>query len=172
MAFLKVYSRILDVLEKIVKILVIVLLSGIVLIMFTQSILRYVFHHSLVWAEELAVYFCIYCVMFGLCIAVRRESHLQVDVILNMMSKRYRALFTAVTSVIAIGVMVFFLRYAMDLLKLATGISATLPITIKDVYMSFPIGCVLVIIFSLENIVINFLKFKNNGELPGEEAEQ
>lgn len=169
MAFLEKYSKVIDVLEKIIRVILIILLAGIVLIMFMQTVLRYGFNAALPWCEELALYMCLYCVLLGLSIAVRKDSHLQVDILLKFYSPRIKALMTAITSIIAIVVMIFFIRYALSLMKIATGVSPTLPITMWQVYLAFPIGCTLVILFSLENIIKNFIMFKHNGQLPGKE---
>lgn len=166
MKFLEKYSKFLDIIEKILRVVLIVLLGGMVLIMFYQTVMRYVFNHSQTWCEELALYMGVYCVLLGISIATRRESHLQVDFLMNFCSARIKCLFTAVSSVIAIVVMIFFCYYSINLLEVAVGKSTTLPLTMRDIYLVFPIGSILLILFSLENIVKNFIAFKHNGELP------
>ncbi|MPN62800.1 hypothetical protein SDC9_210553 [bioreactor metagenome] len=62
--------------------------------------------------------------------------------------------------------MVVFCLYAISLCQYATGKSTTLPIEMKQIYYAFPVGSILVILFSVENIYRNFLGFLHNGELP------
>lgn len=67
------YSRLLDGVEKVIKILEILLLAAITLIMIYQCIMRYGFHSARPWCEELALYLSIYSVFLGIPIAVRRQ---------------------------------------------------------------------------------------------------
>ena len=156
---IKAYSTFLDIVEKILKVIEIVLLSAITLIMFSQCVMRYVFSNAQPWCEELCLYLCVYSVFLGIPIAVRRESHLQVDFLLNFMSQRIRYLVTAVSSVAAIVFMCVFFKYSVSLIGHATGASTTLPIRMRDVYYAFPISAVLLILFSLESIAKNFSAF-------------
>lgn len=59
------YSRLLDGVEKVIKILEILLLAAITLIMIYQCIMRYGFHSARPWCEELALYLSIYSVFWG-----------------------------------------------------------------------------------------------------------
>lgn len=53
---IKAYSKFLDILEKIQRIILTVSVPGMVLIMFYQVVMRYVFHNSPAWSEELVRY--------------------------------------------------------------------------------------------------------------------
>jgi len=163
---LNVYSKFLDVLEKILRVVLIVLLAAMVLIMFYQVIMRYVFSSSQPWCEELTLYLGVYSIFLGICIATRRDSHLQVDFLLNFYSPKIRSLTMAICSVIAIVVMILFCKYALSLMVVATGKSTTLPITMRQVYLVFPIGSVLMILYSIEGVAKNLIAFKNNGKYP------
>lgn len=160
---LKKYSGFLDIVEKILRVIEIGLLSGITLIMCYQCIMRYIFSNAQPWCEELSLYLCIYSVLLGISIAVRKESHLQVDFLLNFMKYSTRCLITALSSIVAIAFMIVFCAYSISLIQHATGASTTLPILIRHVYFAFPIGSILLILFSIENIAKNlgeFMKFK------------
>lgn len=172
MRFLKHYSKILDVVEKVLRVILIVLMGCMTLVIFFQALMRYVFNHPLSWCEELAVYMVVYCVMLGICIATRKESHLQVDFLLSFFSQKTKCLITAVSSVIAIVVMLMFGWYSISLMEVAVGKSTTLPLTMRDIYLVFPVGSVLLILFSVESIVKNFIAFKNGGNLPALEGGQ
>ena len=78
---IKAYSKFLDILEKIQRIILTVSVPGMVLIMFYQVVMRYVFSNSPAWSEELVRYLFIFNVMMAAAIAVRRNSHLQIDVL-------------------------------------------------------------------------------------------
>lgn len=172
MNLLRKYSKFLDVIEKIIRVVLIALMGLMALILFFQAVMRYVFSNPQSWCEELAVYMVVYCVMLGICIATRRESHLQVDFLLSFCSVRIKCLITAISSIVAIVVMIFFCSYSLSLMQVAVGRSTTLPITMREIYLVFPVGSILLILFSVENIAKNLFAFKNNGVFPAEEGGQ
>ena len=53
---IKAYSKFLDILEKIQRVILTVSVPAMVLIMFYQVVMRYVFHNSPAWSEELVRY--------------------------------------------------------------------------------------------------------------------
>ncbi len=165
------YSRMLDGLQKVLKILEIILLAAITLIMVYQCIMRYCFSHAQPWCKELSIYLMIYSVFLGIPIAVRHDNHLQVDFLLSFFSQRVRHLISAISAVVAIVFMVVFCIYGVSLIEHATGASTTLPLRMRDIYYSFPIGAVLVILFAVEVAIKNFLLFLGKGAAPAGEEE-
>ncbi|WP_312280919.1 TRAP transporter small permease [Oscillibacter sp.] len=153
------YTRFLDGVQRVIKVLEIILLAAITLIMVYQCMMRYIFQNAQPWCEELALYLSIYSIFLGIPIAVRRDSHLQVDFLLAFMSKKFRYLISAISSVAAIVFMLVFCYYGLSLIQHATSASTTLPLKMRDIYYSFPVGAVLVILFSVEAAVRNFLNF-------------
>lgn len=85
---LKKYTKFLDGLESVEKVFLVVTAAIMVIVIAYQVVLRYVFHASNAWSEELARYLFIYDVFIGSAIALRKNSHLQVDVFLNLMKER------------------------------------------------------------------------------------
>ena len=158
------YSRLLDGVEKVIKVLEILLLAAITLIMIYQCIMRYLFNSARPWCEELSLYLSIYSVFLGIPIAVRRDSHLQVDFLLNFMSQKTRYLISSISAIVAAVFMIFFCKYGVSLIGHATGASTTLPIKMRDVYYAFPVGAVLMVLYSVESAVKNFQLFQ--GKLP------
>ena len=77
-----------DGLESVEKVFLVVTAAIMVIVIAYQVVLRYVFHASNAWSEELARYLFIYDVFIGSAIALRKNSHLQVDVFLNLMKER------------------------------------------------------------------------------------
>ena len=90
--FLNGYTKFMDVLEKILRWILGISMAVMVAVIFYQVILRYVFHNSNIWSEELARYLMCYAVLFGAAIAVRKGSHLQVDFLINMLPERARCI--------------------------------------------------------------------------------
>lgn len=166
MQLLHAYSRFLDALTRVLRVILIAMLAAMVLIMFFQVIMRYVFSNAQPWCEELTLYLGVFNIFLGLGIASRQESHLQVDFLLRLYTPRVKCLMTALCSIIAIGVMVVFAVYSVSLMHHATGQSFTMPIKMKQIYAAFPIGSVLVCLYSVEIVARNLIGFFHNGELP------
>lgn len=164
------YSRFLDGVQKVLKVLEILLLAAITLIMVYQCVMRYLFQNAQPWCEELSLYLSIYSVFLAIPIAVRRDSHLQVDFLLSFMSRKTRHLISAISAVVAIVFMVVFCKYGISLIGHATSASTTLPLHMRDIYYSFPIGAVLVILFSVEAAAKNFLLFF--GKVPADSGKE
>jgi len=57
-----------------------------------QVVARYIFNYSLPWGEELSRYFLIWIAWIGACLAVKKNSHLRVELIksyLKPLSQKY-----------------------------------------------------------------------------------
>lgn len=172
MKILNAYSKFLDKLTKVLKAILIAMLAVMVLIMFYQVIMRYIFSNAKPWAEELTLYISIFMIMLALGIASRNDSHLQVDFLTRMYKPKMRCFMTAFWSIVSIIVMALFAYFSVSLMGHATARSVTLPITMAQVYTAFPIGAVILILYSIEIAARNIVGFKNNGELPALPSEQ
>jgi len=86
-----------------------------VIVITYQVILRYVFHASNAWSEELARYLFIYDVFIGSAIALRKNSHLQVDVFLNLMKPKTKYLYTIIITILGVAFLVVLFLYSVKL---------------------------------------------------------
>ena len=96
---IKLYSKFLDLLEWVEKVILAVSVFVMVIIMVYQVILRYVFSNPNAWSEELARYLFILNVMLAAAIAVRRNSHMQIDILINLFSERVKHIFTIISTI-------------------------------------------------------------------------
>lgn len=161
----KGYSRFLDFLEKIEKVFLALTVSVMIIIMVYQVVMRYVFSNANSWSEELARYLFIYDVMIGASIAIRRNSHLQIDMLINLLSAKTRSVFTIVTTLVGMVFLGFLLNYSLMLCQ--TGgrtMSAGLGIPMSIPYASVPIGIVLMLLTSVEIVLKNVAALRDNGE--------
>jgi TRAP-type C4-dicarboxylate transport system, small permease component len=153
---LKAYSKFLDKLETIEKLFLYVTVTLMVIVIVYQVILRYCFSASNSWSEELARYLFIYDVMIGAAIATRKNSHLQVDFLINLLKPKMKALFTVVATSIGMVFLVFLFSYSLTLVQTASAnISAGLGIPMSIPYACMPIGIVLMMLTSLEVVFKN-----------------
>ena len=145
---LRGYSKFLDVLEKVEKAILAVTVGIMVIIIAYQVIMRYIFAHANSWSEELARYLFIYDVMIGAAIAIRRNSHLQIDILINLMK-----------------FMVFLLSYSITLVQTgARTMSAGLGIPMSIPYSCMPVGIVLMLLTSIEVLFKNISALRGAGK--------
>ena len=153
---LKGYSKFLDLIEKLQKAVLAISVPAMVFIMVYQVVLRYVFANSNAWSEELVRYLFIFNVMLASAIAVRRNSHLQIDILINTFSHNVKRIFTIIATVAGIVFLAFLFTYSLTLCKTAMrNISPGLGITMAIPYASMPIGIVFMVLTSIEVILKN-----------------
>lgn len=153
---IKAYSKFLNVLETIQKALLTVSVPAMVLIMFYQVIMRYVFHNSPAWSEELVRYLFIFNVMMAAAIAVRRNSHLQIDVVLNALKPRVRKVFTICATAVGTVFLVYLFILSLELVRSGMpNTSAGLGLPMSVPYISVPVGTALMVLTSIEVILKN-----------------
>ncbi|MBQ8390138.1 MAG: TRAP transporter small permease [Oscillibacter sp.] len=153
---LKAYSKFLDVIETVQKAILAVSVPVMVFIMMYQVVLRYVFSNSNAWSEELTRYLFIFNVMFASAIAVRRNSHLQIDILINLLKPKVKCIFTIVATVIGIVFLGLLFKYCLDLcVQAARNISPGVGISMSVPYAAMPIGIVFMILTSIEVVIKN-----------------
>lgn len=165
---LKIYSKFLDLLEKLQKIVLAVSVPVMVAIMTYQVILRYVFSNSNAWSEELTRYLFIFNVMLAAAIAVRRNSHLQIDILINCFSPNVKRVFTIIATLAGIVFLGLLFVYSLELCTQAVNnISPGVGISMAIPYASMPIGIVLMILTSIEVVLKNLEELRHPEEVTG-----
>lgn len=163
------YSRFMDILELVLKILIGVAMLVMLAVMLYQVVLRYAFNSANIWSEELARYLMCYVVLLGAAVAVRRGSHLQVDFLINLLKPRARCIAVCVCTLAGMIFLVYFLLYGVDLCgNTVNSISSGTGIPMSYAYACLPIGAVLMLLASVEVILKELLKFTELGK--GEKA--
>ena len=158
------YSKLLDVIEKVINIILVLIFVIMIGSMSYQIILRYLFNNANAWSEELARYSFCYLVFLGSGIAVRKNRHLQVDVIINLYRPKYRHLVTALCTALGIVFLIVLIKYSISLSSNVSNVSAGLGIPIKYIYSSVTFGGILMLLFSIEIIALNIKQFLNYGK--------
>lgn len=158
---LKKYSAFLDYIELIIKVILVASVAVMIFAMAYQVVLRYIFNNANAWSEELTRYVFIYQVMFGSAIAIRRNSHLQVDVLINKMKPKVRCVFTILSTIAGVIFLILLFKYSIDFVAIGKrNLSVGLFIPMSIPYLALPIGCVLMVLTSLEVIFKNIEEFR------------
>ena len=164
---LKTYSKFLNAIEKVEKVVLAASMAAMVILMLYQVILRYVFSASNSWSEELVRYLFILDVMLAASIAVRRNSHLQIDVLINCFSPKLKRIFTIAATLAGIVFLALLFWYSLDLCMTATSnVSPGLGIPMSIPYACVPLGAVLMILTSIEVILKTVEELRHEEEVP------
>ena len=104
--------------------------------------------------------------MIGAAIAIRRNSHLQIDILINCFSPKVKRIFTIIATLAGIVFLVLLFQYSLQLCtQAASNISPGVGISMAVPYAAMPIGIVLMILTSIEVVLENIVKFRSE-EVP------
>ncbi len=150
MAHLK---KFLDGLEGILKVLMAVLLMVMTLTIFYQVVLRYVFHHSNIWAEELTRFLFVWVSFLGSAVAIRRNRHLKVEFFLDLLKPKARSIIQICMYLGSLVFLYVLLKNGISLVSKTThNVSTGLQIPMSIPYSAIVIGTGLIILFVFEMI--------------------
>lgn len=137
-------------------------------LLFTNVVLRYFFHGSITWAEEVLRYSAVWMTFIGASTCVKEDSHICIDILSGMLKPRGKAILNILLHGIGIifGVVYLILSYRFVMQIQATGqVSATIGnVPMYLIYMCFPISFVLYAIRSVEGIIRNVKALKKGEE--------
>jgi TRAP-type C4-dicarboxylate transport system permease small subunit len=121
-------------------------LAGMVILVFAQVVMRYVFSYSLSWSEELSRYVFLWLSWVGASYAVKEGSHFRVEMFANLMKGKHRRRFE-----IAILVVWFIFSFFLTLIGTQLvlflldthQVSAAMRMPMAVPYASVPVSCLL-----------------------------
>ncbi|WP_162916648.1 TRAP transporter small permease [Cohaesibacter haloalkalitolerans] len=144
--------------EKTINFIIIVCLMMMTAVIFYQVVLRYVFDSSNIWAEEFARYAFIWVVLLGAASALRRFQHIRIDFVVNLLPERAQKLINFINYILIVGFLATLIKYGIAIsLKTTHQISAGLHIPMSFMYMSIPVGSALMLLFTVQIILRDFL---------------
>ncbi len=135
---------------------------------FYSVVARYVFHWSLDWSDEIAVYGIIWAVFFGISSLIKTDEHVRVDLFIRKLSPKRQNIIHLYHALLCLAfvIVVAWGGYLMVKKAYLTGITSESHLKFK-MYLPFlimPIGGILLIIRIIERIFILARRLK------GEEA--
>lgn len=131
-----------------------VLLAGIcliilVIITFFGVIMRYFFNNPFVWQEEIQLWLFLWIAFFGGSAAFRAKSHVEIDMIVELLPKKLQKMIQILIYVLVVTVLGYLCLKGMMMVQqfIATNKSTfVLSIPSSIIYSVVPIGCVLMIL--------------------------
>lgn len=153
----------LDILEKLIRCALTLLFIAMVGSIFYQIVLRYIFNSANAWSEELARYTFVWQVLLGAAVAVRKGRHMQIDFFLEKFSPKGRLIIDVTMKAVVLYFFFVVAQKGTDLFYLTQRQQSTgLAIPMSWIYLAIPVGSVLMILFTLEEIALKYLPGDQN----------
>ncbi|WHH59858.1 TRAP transporter small permease [Petroclostridium sp. X23] len=138
-------------LQKINEILVIISIFIMVVVVLAQVIGRYVFSHSLTWAEELTRFLLVWISFLGAALAAKRGEHIGIDAFVNLFHGKAKLILTIIDDVL---ILVFWIYVAVSgismVIQNGDQFSPAIQIPMNIVYLAIPAGGFLLAIYVLD----------------------
>lgn len=121
---------------------------------FCAVFFRYVLNNSIVWAEEIIRYVCIWVFFLTMCESTRNGAHLALDILPGAVHGRGKAVLSIVIEAVSLAFDAVLIWYGFQLavVNLAQK-SPALHIPYGWVYLAIPVGAALMALFGLQRMV-------------------
>ena len=155
MKILKGYSRLLDVIEWSIKVVLVLFLGAMCLIAFVEVFRRYLFKSSFTWADELCRYLMVWVTSLGATLLFRKRRLVKFDFGHDKLPPRFLAAMTLVAHLTAMSFVGFlFIRsWKFNFSKVMMNqhsIGTSLPMAV--IYFVVPLCFGLMILYGIEQI--------------------
>ena len=122
------------------------LLAILVAVIFMQVVMRYVFHSSLSWSEELGRYTFIWLTWLSTGYAVHHKRHLRIEVLPDFFNKRGKLIIDIFAMTLWCGFSLFLVNYGFKIALMLWSreqVTAALEIPMALCYAAVPTGALL-----------------------------
>ena len=134
---------------------------------FYSVVARYVFHWSLDWSDEIAVYAVIWAIFFGVSSLIKIDEHVRVDILISHFSQKRQNILHFYHTLLGLAfiVVVAWGGYLLVQKAYATGITSESHLKFKMYlpYLVMPIGGLLLLFRMVERLVMLGRSLKGQG---------
>ncbi len=138
------------------------LLVAMVIIVFTNVVLRYGFSSGIKWGEEVPLIIVIWFTFIAMALGVKEDLHISITVFTLRASRFVNDLLNILKYIIELGIGIIIFRYGW--LLTLNGLRSTLPathITNAINYIILPISAIFIIGYSFYYLIENIKDLKN-----------
>ena len=152
----------LDYLRKGIRIVAITCCGGLILSVFVNVVLRYVFNSGLVFGEDLTRYLMVVVVFFAASLALDSKRHISINLFVGKLSRYNQLRLELLVQSCMLAFLVLLMIYgAMLLPHQWTAFIPTMRwVSMFWFYISIPIGCILMGVFLVRNFIFTFKGLK------------
>jgi TRAP-type transport system small permease protein len=145
--------RVTDAGEAVLRLVCIVLFSVMIVAVFFEVVMRYVFNAPTFWSEALARSAMVWLVLLGMAVGIRHQEHIRVDFLISIMPRALVVPCAALRYLIALAFAVVMMVYGVVLA--VPNWNQSLPgleIPVFWVYLSVPVASAMMVLFLVELI--------------------
>lgn len=155
------YIRTIDMLNKFFGYALAFIMAFMTIIIFWQVIARYVVGSSLAWSEELSRFLMIFMIMIGASLALRENQLISVEVVPEMLRGRVKKWLTVIVHLISIFFYTIIIMFGWKVAQsFGNQIAPGTGISMFFIYLSLPLGGVLLLMNSITCILEEFIEKK------------
>lgn len=143
---MKIIHDIDKVINKILRFIVIIMLSVMSVVVFAQVLFRIV-HLSIPWSEELSKYLLIWSTFLGAAICIRKGSLVGLEFLKNSMSEEKQKILQTILNLIVCAILLFLINVGFwAVRRVWFQITPVLKLSMGLMYAAIPIGSVFMLI--------------------------
>ena len=143
---MKIIHDIDKVINKILRFIVIIMLSVMSVVVFAQVLFRIV-HMSIPWSEELSKYLLIWSTFLGAAICIRKGSLVGLEFLKNSMSEEKQKILQTILNLIVCAMLLFLINVGFwAVRRVWFQITPVLKLSMGLMYAAIPIGSVFMLI--------------------------
>jgi TRAP-type C4-dicarboxylate transport system permease small subunit len=129
-----------------------VIFWGMALIVFLQFFTRYVLNDSFAWTEEIARYLLMIVTFVGAAIAVRRGTHISIELAHHFLPPRMVRLLNFIVDLLLVGFTGLLLWFAISIAdRMQIQTMTVLPLSMSYVYGAIGVGCAFMLWRAVQN---------------------
>lgn len=169
---MKILNKILNHLEEYVAVASLFFTS---LLVFTQAVLRYGFHASLYWSEEVARYAIIWFVFIGASIAVREKAHATVDAVTILLPAKLQKVCSMLANLLGLTFCVIVILAGSDAVANVVkfgSVTPSLEIPMAIPYLALPVGAALMFIRFFQLLIDDIKTFNDASKVKAPAIEE
>lgn len=126
-------------------------------ILIAQILSRQVFHSPLIWSEELAKLLFVYVGMLGISVAVRKQEHVFIDFLTNLMPEKIRKFTNTFVQLLVFVCIFLFIHFGIRTFNDASfPIDALGGISEKWIFAALPVIAILMMFRFIQAQTVNF----------------
>ncbi|EOX4861417.1 sialic acid TRAP transporter substrate-binding protein SiaT [Haemophilus influenzae] len=126
-------------------------------ILIAQILARQVFHSPLIWSEELAKLLFVYVGMLGISVAVRKQEHVFIDFLTNLMPEKIRKFTNTLVQLLVFICIFLFIHFGIRTFNGASfPIDALGGISEKWIFAALPVVAILMMFRFIQAQTLNF----------------
>jgi len=153
--------RVLHWIEQILNIMIALCIAGMTILIFTNVILRYIFHSGITWAEEMSRFMFIWMVFLGSILVLKEGTHIGVDMLVRRVPENLRKLLLFIGNLIILAIAFIVLKGSWDMTM--DSLNSKAPATGISLAFMYVVGVIMSVGMILIGGVNLFKIFKGEG---------